>query len=537
MLNLLLINEKDWSKLLFWGIVLTYIRLYAPYGINDTDGGFITAHAWRLCNGELLYQDNIYIRPPLSILLRYLELLLIPENWELFAERVFFYLKVALYSYLGSAILYKGNRRWYIATLAFIISVHAYPAAAWHTIDGILFSVAALYAFFERKNILLAAVLVVAAMLCKQSFYPLAPLFLLLVFLLEGKKKLLKALAGILLTTGGYLGILAAWGNLDGFIFWTQGSSSLEQAFQHGILDYLSIHPFVIGWSIWLLPLFWKHKYRKYCWYIFLAGLICSFGYGQYRHQGFSIPVSQARWLFLLSGGYLLIRLFRDPWYLLAREQWSQKGRFFFRHAALLAISWMAAISWGYAFPILFALPWVALADVFTRELEWGTSSMGRGALRALLLLSLLLVFRYSYEFVYRDGRRSQMKYAMSEVFPKLKGIRSNQATYDKYHELKLLHQKYGPVFKTLPAFPLANYLTNTASPFPLDWVISVETNQHNETLIDKVDDGGIAFFIEKEYEGKIKGNPRYEVTEYIMEHYQRVEETGYFYVYVSVEK
>ena len=532
--NLILISGKDSSKLLFWGIVLTYIRLYAPYGINDTDGGFISAHAWRLCNGELLYQDNIYIRPPLSILLRYLELLLVPENWALFAERVFFYLKVALYSYLGAGILYKGNRLWYIATLAFIVSVHAYPAAAWHTIDGILFSVTAFYVFFKREHPFFAGLLVVTAMLCKQSFYPLAPLFLLFVFLLEGKKAALKALAGILSGMIVYIGILAGLGNLDDFIFWTQGSSNFGQAIQHGIRDYFSIHFFVLGWSIWLLPLFWKHKYRKYCWYIFLAGLIFSFGYGQYRHQGFSIPISQSRILFLLSGVYLLIRVFRDRWYLLAREEWRRKGRFFFTHAALLAISWMAAISWGYAFPILFALPWVALADAFTRELEWGTSSTGRGALRALLLLSLLLVFRYSYEFVYRDGRRSQMKYEMSAVFPKLKGIRSSQETYDKYSELKVLKEQYGPVFKTLPSFPLANYLTNTASPFPLDWVISVETNQHNEALLEKIEEGEIVFFIEKEFEGQIKGNPRYEVTEYVMEHYQQVEETLYFYVYSS---
>lgn len=48
-------------QLLFWIIVLAYAFFYAPYGSNDTDGGFITAYAWRVMQGDLPYQDFIYV--------------------------------------------------------------------------------------------------------------------------------------------------------------------------------------------------------------------------------------------------------------------------------------------------------------------------------------------------------------------------------------------------------------------------------------------------------------------------------------------
>ena len=42
------------QQILFFAIIGCYLLLYVPFGINETDGGFITAYAWRLLHGEQL---------------------------------------------------------------------------------------------------------------------------------------------------------------------------------------------------------------------------------------------------------------------------------------------------------------------------------------------------------------------------------------------------------------------------------------------------------------------------------------------------
>ncbi|MBK8426456.1 MAG: hypothetical protein IPL27_11035 [Lewinellaceae bacterium] len=164
---------------LFFAIVLAYCLLYAPYGINETDGGFLSGLGWQALSGKTIYQDIVYVRPPLPVWLRALEIQLLPEAWSVLGERYIFYFKVALYTCLASDLLAKGSFRWVLAMFGFVVSVHTYPACAWHTIDGILFSVLALwlYAKGSRTGSVLAGIALGAALLCKQSFFPLLVAF------------------------------------------------------------------------------------------------------------------------------------------------------------------------------------------------------------------------------------------------------------------------------------------------------------------------------------------------------------------------
>ncbi|MEZ4921372.1 MAG: hypothetical protein R2792_19920 [Saprospiraceae bacterium] len=58
-----------------------------------------------------------------------------------------FYLKVApVFIGAGSRdLVFRDQALAATAALAFVLSVHAYPAASWHTVDGILMAVFALY--------------------------------------------------------------------------------------------------------------------------------------------------------------------------------------------------------------------------------------------------------------------------------------------------------------------------------------------------------------------------------------------------------
>ncbi|MBC7777904.1 MAG: hypothetical protein H7246_20895, partial [Phycisphaerae bacterium] len=144
-------TSKVLWKLLFFSIVAGYCLYYAPFGVNETDGGFLTGLGWQVLNGKVLYLDIIYVRPPLPVWLRALELQILPEHFAVLGERWVFYGKVALYSWLGAAVAVgSSSRQWQLAVLGFVVSAHCYPPMAWHTVDGILFAVLA--AFFVSSG-------------------------------------------------------------------------------------------------------------------------------------------------------------------------------------------------------------------------------------------------------------------------------------------------------------------------------------------------------------------------------------------------
>jgi hypothetical protein len=163
-------------SLLFLATFIFYLFMYAPWGINESDGGFLTGLAWQILSGKTLYQDIIYVRPPLPVWLRALEIQLLPDHFAVLGERWIFYLKVAIYSWLGAAILAEGRKRWWLACFGFVLSVHCYPAAAWHTVDGILFAVFSAWCLMANKtkaSSFFSGMALCLSLLCKQSFYPL----------------------------------------------------------------------------------------------------------------------------------------------------------------------------------------------------------------------------------------------------------------------------------------------------------------------------------------------------------------------------
>ncbi|MFN0015905.1 MAG: hypothetical protein ACKVU2_15285, partial [Saprospiraceae bacterium] len=174
--------KKNLLPALFFALVVAYCLCYAPFGINETDGGFLTGLAWQVLSGKALYADVVYVRPPLPVWLRVLELHLLPEPFAVLGERWIFFFKVALYSWFGAAVLAQGKSRWALAAFAFVLSVHCYPPAAWHTVDGLLFGAAAIWCQSNVPGVrggFLSGIFWAAMLLCKQSFYPMAVLLLL----------------------------------------------------------------------------------------------------------------------------------------------------------------------------------------------------------------------------------------------------------------------------------------------------------------------------------------------------------------------
>jgi hypothetical protein len=522
--------ENSLWRYLFFGLVLVYGFYYAPYGVNETDGGFLTGLAWQVLQGKNLYQDVVYVRPPLPVWLRALELYLLPEHYGILGERWIFYLKVGLYSWMAAGVLAPDHRRWVLATFGFVVSAHCYPPMAWHTVDGILFAVAAVYVSFRpgvsRWHVVLGGVTLLGAALCKQSFFPLLVLIPLLLWWFYAHRVFyfLLGLGAALLLFSLYL---LTFDLVDGFFSMTTGAATGGQALQHGLLDYAHITPelAVPSLGLWVFCAFGMRRnmwqtWVTGAWYGWLAALIGSFGVVIWLRQDHTAPFAQSRVLFCLTTCVVLYTFWRDR---IWQKRNVQHGML--PAAALLSISWCAAISWGYNLPLLFASPWIWGAMKISEQIPVRNARAGRW----LLLLLLLAVFRLGHEFVYRDGLRRNMTIPLGDIFPRLSGIYSDSETAARYRELKRLTEKYGVNFTVLPAFPQANYLTNTYPLLPLDWIVNRETNGDNYLIYNALNTYRPVCFVERNYQEKWLVEEQLQVTRRVVESGKLLERTTFF--------
>jgi hypothetical protein len=204
---------------------------------------------------------------------------------------------------------------------------------------------------------------------------------------------------------------------------------------------------------------------------------------------------------------------------------------FIIHRSSLLAVSWCASVSWGYNLPVLFAIPWVFAAMEISRLLwQRAYPRLRLTGVNILALSILLVVFRFGYEFVYRDGRRSDMNTHLGLVFPALGGIYSTSEKGQLYLELKNLAARY-PNFKTLPAFPQANFLTKTLPPLPLDWVVNRETNGDNTLILKNTAEQKPVLFIEKTAAEKSRTDPELSLTRDFLRTGTILDETAHFLV------
>lgn len=174
----------------YWLLPLAYAWAYAPFGLNTTDGGFLTGLAWQVLSESEIHA--VYVRPPIPVWLRSLEMTILPDQWAILGQRWVFFFKVAFYKFTRSSrFLWPHSTRWVFAVAAYIVSVHTYPPMAWHTIDGLMFGAMGLYFSFNANHYRswwAAGCCIALAMLCKQSFYPLIGVVFLAAWEESGRK-------------------------------------------------------------------------------------------------------------------------------------------------------------------------------------------------------------------------------------------------------------------------------------------------------------------------------------------------------------
>jgi hypothetical protein len=455
---------------------------------------------------------------------------------------------LGLYAWLAASILTTGSRRWLLACIGFLVSVHNYPAAAWHTIDGILFSVLGWWLLLGSLSeqgrtvwtappagrLILASIAIFGATMCKQSFYPQPLVFLTALMLMRDRKAWWYAAATLAICYSLFFGYLQLHGILPDYFRYTAGATTSGLALEHGLLDYFKIKPILVFiTAILLVPAILlvrsKHSaWSFYLWCGWLAALAGSYAWAVHTNQDYTAPFAQSRLLVVLS---FLFGAWAFGTNLRSRAE-------LYRFGCLLILSWCAAISWGFNLPILFLLPSLYLLLEIT---DWLTNAAAPALAKqyapvgaVFSIVVLLGVFRYAYSFVYRDGPRSQMTESMGQIFPSLSGIYSDKETAELYLDLKKLVAKYGANFKTLPSFSQASFLCHSYPPLQLDWVVKRENNGLDQVLYQQLVLKKPVLLIEKHYGQQLETDPEMLFARTCLYKGKILEETPHFWVVAS---
>ena len=160
---------------------LIYAGVTVRVGFNPTDDGFILAQARRLLDGQVPHVDIVSPRPLGSPILHAVTFAL--PTPLLVTSRCIALGEVTLTSWLLVRLLETGGSirlgrfRPAFVAIATVVSLHTFPLMAWHTIDGVLLVAAGLVLLERGEGSgrwvgFASGVLLGASVVVKQSFAP-----------------------------------------------------------------------------------------------------------------------------------------------------------------------------------------------------------------------------------------------------------------------------------------------------------------------------------------------------------------------------
>jgi hypothetical protein len=492
---------------------LIYASLYAPYGLEHHDNGFMLGLSHQLYHGRSLYEEVVYIRPPLSPWLHSFVFWPPFNAAPILISRIFMLFQIACYSLLSALIIgdtfkLKSTQTLFMAVIGFMFCAHNHPVMAWHTIDGLFFSVLALYVFTrqshsktESKSALcmrysLALCLAYCAALCKQNF-ALSPLILMGFILTapthfsDGTKQI-KFLSCVYATAT--VGILLSL-KFDLFSLWQTLTHStmihdlIFAGFKQYVQDWREGTSLLFSIPLGLCGLWATLSYdepntcsqrntysslsllTKYITkYMPLLTVLCTswFFIGLWRHYqttlGWTSPSVMVDQLFTIT--FLCACLLY--------HQRQERPR-----ALLLAmhmLAWSASISWGYTTTLLYSFPSVSLIIVVADPLY-----SSRVLRRSISIISPILLFciffgghqsLFSHESVIK---RTEATIDLSDRYPALRGIYLTPEQAEELTELDALKERLNGTITVGPTWPFYHIILGGVNPIGADWLLDAE--------------------------------------------------------------
>jgi hypothetical protein len=538
------LKKIDRYFLLFTIIVLFYCLVLAHIGIEFWDTGYIPSFSWRIVNGENVYEDFLYKGPPITLYFHAFFMKILPEvgqfywirvtNYLLFALQVFFTVK-AFDNFYGLE-KFKINK-WAVMSIGFVISLLNFPPYPWPTTDGLFFASIALYfsSKIEKSNIIylfFIAIFSVLSALTKQSYYLIPVFFLIFISIQKGIQKGLIVLLFIIVFISVFLYWITSITTLDNFLKQTSGQTHLIDLIYAGFLNYFWIYddkiPIYSAILITILLLLYlklrnskftfMHLFETISITLLIVSLILCFYYE-----------------FLIASR---VAAMASTIALLTKMKFNLESiKYHLPVLLLLGIAWCSAISLGYAYPILFSTGIIlSIIILFNKELN-----QFRNLKFIVILILCILGFFYNYK-PYREQYIYKIDSSLNDISPKLKYIYTTKNNFDKLNELKKLRVKYGLKTIVVPNMAMTNYIFNTKSLFPADWIINTEVNRNAKpfiTIASKIEN---YIFIEKSFLNGEELMPKKKenfsiIADYIYRNFNKIDETKYFIVYNGIIK
>ena len=485
-----LINRLQYYPwIIFIIAVASYIFLYSPYGLDNGDGGFILGLSHQLYLGQRLYDEIIYVRPPVTPILHSFVFYPPFSFAPVFIDRAFFFLQVATYSALP-ALIAGSYFKWGISftasigLIAFLFSAHSFPPMAWHTVDGLFFSALSLYFLLPLSNRIgsrYVYISIVSSLLAAGSKQPYAIIPVIVIFMTfySGRSVTINLIYKLSITVVCTLILVYMTYGADYLsraLSAISGQSRLSDLYEAGILDYLRDIKILgrdnlalITSCFFLLCYIELANFRKCQSFFAILAITGILGYLYL----FYIKITQ--WdnptyffdtIFILTFGYAAIKAIK-----LRTEVWGFI-------VALHTVAWASSISWGYLTTSLFLTPSVITIGHFV----W-MGKYDRTASRILFILiasSFYNVFYIAHSFIYNlDGAviLRDAKYGLTDVNPAFRYIYATQHQRETYLELRSIADKIESTnFVVLPNFPFARLFTGSGvSPIGVDWALNAE--------------------------------------------------------------
>lgn len=527
-------------------VCAAYIVLYAGAGIESNDTGFIMGLAHQVALKASLYDEVIYVRPPVSPWLHSLFFHGPFASAPIYWDRCFVFMQLAASAAL--AVLTVSRRlAWrpaftpWVASLAFVVAAHNFPAMAWHTLDGVLFSALALYLCSTRLQpwLLKVALASAAAWLAagaKQPFY-LTPLLVAAWCVLEGRSWAQRALA--LVVGGGTLLMWLAGLSLIGDVhtMWSAISSqtSGQDLWAAGVQNYLIdlSRPYallgawpLLGVLVWGL---WRQQPSPAAAWALLAtsALMWALSWRWFHAQ----VIWGAPYFFFDSAFVFTTLSALVMWWRTRSSTWGLI-------VAMHAVAWASSISWGYQTIILFVAPvLITLAQVLHEALP-----LAPVALRWVALLSLpaaLLTFWAGHR-LYFSGElalpRAELTVEMPALGDSMRHIRTAPVLAQRYNELIGLVQQHPGPFVALPNMPLAHTWADQPNPIGIDWPMNAEVGPALPRISERLRTRVAVAFVNRDAVASVRDAGKFgsQLTVEVLDHWRLIGQSEHFLVYAN---
>lgn len=524
---------EQWPQWVFFLLPIFYISMYAPYGAESNDTGFILGYAWQIITGSQLYSDIIYIRPPTSPVFHTLAFAIFDA--PIFVSRAIFFLQIFAYSWATISLtknLFPNKPIVYLlGCLGFVFSAHNFPPMAWHTVDGIFFSIMGIFILSHTAkvssplNIITAACLALA-FLSKQSFYLIPPAVIIYLLAIGKRQQAIAITTYLTVLLGTFILYLQTNNLTDAYLQQTSGQTSFFDLLNIGFVEYARdiYHGYYLIPFIPLLflkqPSLTKEIKFSLCTIILTAFIFLKY----FIKDVYCTPDVPLDFAFIASSIYC-------AWLFL-----TQRNNSIYLLILLHFVAWSASISWGYKSTALYATPaFLMLGMAYLSHIK---NISPINSLSFFLTLTLAIsVFHFAYRYPYNleyKAERQNMTKDLSEIFPRFKFIKGDEYTYNLYKEFKTLTETYGNNFTVLPSLTLAHLLVGNKNPIGSDWLMNAEINDQTDLLIHRLEQNNIIVFYLKKTEPRPDTEGKYGslVTLHIINNWEKIAEYQFFDVY-----